>query len=135
MTPWNAGAYDPDMRIQPSIKHSDRERDRRIYNAALSNVRALTSRLDAGAKLTGAAEDGKVSLAQAKEAFETLEVGNGPEPLVGVCGGEGAPSRLLPALLYRYIGLRYRSVRHAPPPDLTLFDLPAAAAAARVAIL
>lgn len=105
----------------------------KLAEVYVKNTSAALSALSA--KLTGAAEDGKVSLAQAKEAFETLEVGNGPEPLVGVCGGEGAPSRLPPALLYRYIGLRYRSVRHAPPPDLTLFDLPAAAAAARVAIL
>ena len=79
----------------------------KLAEVYVKNTSAALSALSA--KLTGAAEDGKVSLAQAKEAFETLEVGNGPEPLVGVCGGEGARSRL--ALLYRYIGLRYLSVR------------------------
>ena len=43
----------------------------------------------ASAKLAEIAADGKVSLAQAAEAFESLEVGNGPEPLVGICGGDG----------------------------------------------
>ena len=41
------------------------------------------------AKLAEIAADGKVSLAQATEVFESLEVGNGPEPPVGICGGEG----------------------------------------------
>lgn len=41
------------------------------------------------AKLAEIAADGKVSLAQATEVFESLEVGNGPDSLVGICGGEG----------------------------------------------
>lgn len=39
-------------------------------------------------KLSEVAEDGKVSLAQALNVFETVEVGD-LTPLIGLCGGEG----------------------------------------------
>ena len=43
------------------------------------------------AKLNSVAADGKVSLAQARDAIEAVEIGPGNEqgPLIGVCGGSG----------------------------------------------
>ena len=44
------------------------------------------------AKLNSVAADGKVSLAQARDAIEAVEIGPGNEqgPLIGVCGGAGS---------------------------------------------
>jgi hypothetical protein len=61
-----------------------------IAKLAETYVKNTSAALSAvSAKLSEIAADGKVSLAQATEAFESLEVGNGPEPLVGICGGDG----------------------------------------------
>ena len=58
----------------------------------VKNTTAALLALDA--KLSGVAEGGKVSLSQARDAVASLEVGNGPEPLVGLCGGRGATPSL-----------------------------------------
>ena len=72
----------------------------KLAEVYVKNTSAALSALDA--KLSGVAEEGKVSLSQARGAVASLEVGNGPEPLVGLCGGRGAtPSSSLRLTLFR----------------------------------
>eukprot|EP01043_Picozoa_sp_COSAG02_P085282 COSAG02_NODE_22956_length_734_cov_1.305512_2_plen_78_part_01 len=55
----------------------------KLAEVYVKNTSAALSAVSA--KLAELATDGKVSLAQATEAFESLAVGSGPEPLIGIC--------------------------------------------------
>ena len=68
----------------------------RALSKLVDGLPAACAEKAVAAKLNSVAADGKVSLAQARDAIEAVEIGPGNEqgPLIGVCGGSSRRTQM-----------------------------------------